>query len=581
MDTAKVQMNLDNPVKAFELDNVAVRLVRTREPLESEEPFDSPDSVVRALSEQMCEFDREVLGIINLDSNMKPINISFVSTGAVDGTLSHPREILKAAFLSNASNIMLIHNHPSGNLMPSTFDVKITDRMMQLCDLVNIPLLDHIIVGGYKDEYFSFSRQDIMPVGNNYFTSNYLNLKFQELTKVQKNQELTDDYNGLMPQMEESKVAYNRDERVKEITEQLENEVQKLFTSEKYKSYLNIMSKFHGYSLNNTLLIASQNPHASLVAGFKAWEKNFDRHVKKGEKSIKILAPCPYTRKVLHEKVNPDTGEIILDKSGNPVKEEREIKLTTFRVVSVFDVSQTEGKELPSISHNLNAEIEDYPLYIEVLKDVSKVPIEFKDIKDGSHGYYNRTTDRITIKSGMSESQTVKTIIHEIAHSILHNDNVMESREKDRRTKEVEAESVAYAVCQHFGIDSSDYSFGYIVGWSAGRELNELKTSLETIRKTASSLITGIEDKLEQLKLNKKVLASEIVIENVTKSVTNELQHSKELMSEALGSTDELLAIYRNDNYGSVIESVMSEVQDNLQCDVRDEEQEYTPSLAM
>ena len=438
IDTVKAQENLDEPEKAFELDNVAVRLVRSREPLVSDEPFSNPDSVVRALSEQMRDFDREVLGIINLDSRMRPINVSFVSAGAVNGTLSHPREILKAAILSNAASMMLIHNHPSGYLIPSKMDVQMTDRMIQLCDMVNIPLMDHIIVGGNKEEYFSFSSQKVLPEADNYFTENYLNLEFT-MQPERQDKELTDDYNGLMPVIEEPQAAYNREDRVKEITQQLEDGIKDMFTSEKYMGYLNTMSKFHGYSLNNTLLIAAQNPQASLVAGFKSWEKNFDRHVKRGEKAIKILAPAPYTRKVLHEKVNPDTGEIILDKNGNPEKEETEIKLTSFRVVSVFDVSQTEGKELPSMAHDLEGNINDYPLYIQALKDASGVPIHFEEIDGDAHGYYNRVTDSIAVKSGMSESQTVKTMIHEIAHSILHNDNAADAGEKNRRTKEVEA----------------------------------------------------------------------------------------------------------------------------------------------
>ena len=553
IDTVKAQENLDEPEKAFELDNVAVRLVRSREPLVSDEPFSNPDSVVRALSEQMRDFDREVLGIINLDSRMRPINVSFVSAGAVNGTLSHPREILKAAILSNAASMMLIHNHPSGYLIPGKMDVQMTDRMIQLCDMVNIPLMDHIIVGGDKEEYFSFSSQKVLPEADNYFTENYLNLEFT-MRPERQDKELPDDYNGLMPVIEEPQAAYNREDRVKEITQQLEDGIKDMFTSEKYMDYLNTMSKFHGYSLNNTLLIAAQNPKASLVAGFKSWEKNFDRHVKRGEKGIKILAPSPYTKKVLQEKVNPDTGEMILDKNGNPVKEETEIKLTSFRVVSVFDVSQTEGKELPSMAHDLQDNIKDYPLYIQALEQVSDVPIAFEEINGSAHGYYSHATDSIAIQSGMSESQTLKTMIHEIAHSILHNDNVADAKEKDRQTKEVEAESVAYTVCKHFGIDSSDYSFGYIAGWSADKELNELKSSLETIRKTSSGLITGIEDKLEKLRLNKEISVSEQPLENVTESVT--LQQSKDMMSAALGSTDELLSAYKNKDSGPVTESV-------------------------
>lgn len=249
----------------------------------------------------------------------------------------------------------------------------------------------------------------------------------------------------------------------------------------------------------------------------------------------------------------------------------------TFRVVSVFDVSQTEGKELPSMAHDLEGNINDYLLYIQALKEASGVPIHFEEIDGDAHGYYNRATDSIAVKSGMSESQTVKTMIHEIAHSILHNDNAADAGEKNRRTKEVEAESVAYTVCKHFGIDTSDYSFGYIAGWSADKELSELKASLETIRKTSSGLITDIEDKLEKLRLDKDMNVSEQASENVTESrplvtesrpnvtesrpnvtesVTSELQHSRDMMMAALGSTGDLLSSYENKASGTVTESV-------------------------
>lgn len=229
----------------------------------------------------------------------------------------------------------------------------------------------------------------------------------------------------------------------------------------------------------------------------------------------------------------------------------------------MFDVSQTEGKELPSMTHDLEGNINDYPLYIQALKEAAGVRIDFKEIDGDAHGYYNRATDSIAVKSGMSESQTLKTMIHEIAHSILHNDNAADAGEKNRSTKEVEAESVAYTVCKHFGIDTSDYSFGYIAGWSADKELSELKASLETIRKTSSGLITDIEDKLEKLRLDKDMnvseQASENVMEshpNVTESVTGELQHSRDMMMAALGSTGDLLSTYENKASGNMTESV-------------------------
>ena len=304
--------------------------------------------------------------------------------------------------------------------------------------------------------------------------------------------------------------AKTEKQKVQEITEKLEQGIKELFESEKYKTYLNTMSKFHNYSFNNTMLIAMQKPDATLVAGFKAWQKNFDRHVKKGEKGIRILAPAPYKIKEEQEKLDPVTGEIMLDKNGMPVTEEVEIKIPAFRVVPVFDVSQTDGKELPDIGVNeLSGSVEDYEDFMQALTEVSPVPITYEDIEGEAKGYFHTTDHRIAIQEGMSQSQTVKTAIHEVAHAKLHdrerNQDIDAVLDKDRNTKEVEAESVAYTVCQHFGIDTSDYSFGYIAGWSSDRDMKELKSSLDTIRKTASELITGIEDRLAELQKNRAV----------------------------------------------------------------------------
>ena len=304
--------------------------------------------------------------------------------------------------------------------------------------------------------------------------------------------------------------AKTEKQKVQEITEKLEQGIKELFESEKYKTYLNTMSKFHNYSFNNTMLIAMQKPDATLVAGFKAWQKNFDRHVKKGEKGIRILAPAPYKIKEEQEKLDPVTGEIMLDKNGIPITEEVEIKIPAFRVVPVFDVSQTDGKELPDIGINeLSGSVEDYEDFMQALTEVSPVPITYEDIDGDAKGYFHTTDHRIAIQEGMSQSQTVKTAIHEVAHAKLHdrerNQEIDTVLDKDRNTKEVEAESVAYTVCQHFGIDTSDYSFGYIAGWSSDRDMKELKSSLDTIRKTASELITGIEDRLAELQKDRAV----------------------------------------------------------------------------
>ena len=297
----------------------------------------------------------------------------------------------------------------------------------------------------------------------------------------------------------------NNAERMKEITDRLEAGIQALFESEQYKAYLTAMSKFHNYSFNNTLLIAMQKPDASLVAGFGKWRDDFERHVKKGEKGIKILAPSPYKVKKQMEKIDPATQKPVIGADGKPVTEEREIEIPVFRVVTVFDVSQTEGKEIPDIAvSELTGSVEQYQDFFAALEKASPVPIAFENIEGGAHGYYHLEEKRIAIDEGMSELQTLKTAIHEIAHAKLHDyehmteladdgETILVPGEKSRNTEEVEAESISYAVCQYYGIETGENSFGYIATWSKGKELKELRASLETINKTASDLITDID----------------------------------------------------------------------------------------
>ncbi len=355
---------------------------------------------------------------------------------------------------------------------------------------------------------------------------------------------------------ENTKVQMTEKQKVKEITDRLEAGLKELFESEKYKSYLSTMSKFHNYSFNNTLLIALQKPEATLVAGYKAWQKNFERHVNKGEKAIRILAPAPYKIKEERDKLDPVTGEMMLDENGMPQKEETEVTIPAFRAVSVFDVSQTDGKPIPELeaqelgemmldengmpqkeetevtipafravsvfdvsqtdgkpipeleAQELLSTVEGYEDFVQALMNVSPVPVSFEEIPGDSKGYFDTVEKRIAVQENMSESQTLKTMVHEVAHSMLHDKEVNQSMDvpaKDRNTKEVEAESVAFTVCQHFGIDTSEYSFGYIAGWSSGRDMKELKNSLDTIRRTASELITGIEGALQELQLNREM----------------------------------------------------------------------------
>ena len=295
-------------------------------------------------------------------------------------------------------------------------------------------------------------------------------------------------------------------QQIKEITDKLEQGIKELFESENYINYLKCMSRFTDYSLNNTLLITMQRPDSSLVAGFRKWNE-FNRYVRKGEKGIKILAPCIYKA----EKEDGDNGT---EKSNKDDAEERVLK--GFRVVHVFDISQTEGEELPTIAHVLDGSVEGYSDFMTALKQISPSPIEFKKVEGSANGYYHLVDKNIVIDTGMSEMMNCKTTIHEIAHAILHNQDDGAEKDIDRHTKEVQAESTAFVVCQYYGLDTSDYSFGYIAGWSSGRDLKELKASLDTIRQTADKIIKDIDYQLDAIKQSKQIQSD--------KSISQDLQ---------------------------------------------------------
>lgn len=296
----------------------------------------------------------------------------------------------------------------------------------------------------------------------------------------------------------------NREEQLKQITEQLEQGVAEIFTSEKYTEYLNTMAKFHNYSFNNTLLIAMQKPEATLVAGYQAWQKKFNRQVKRGEKGIQIIAPAPYKEKQEIEKTDPETGEIVIGEDGQPETEVVERVITRFRVTTVFDVSQTTGEPIPEFEvSELDGDVLIYHDFMEALKMVAPVPIRFIEIDGEAKGFYQLVDKYIAVQPGMSEAQTMKTAVHETVHAVLHDRDQMEAENivKDQLTREVE--SVAYVVCNHFGLDTSEYSFSYIASWSSGKNMKELRASMDTIRKTSADMIGQIEEKLKELQIER------------------------------------------------------------------------------
>jgi len=423
--------------------------------------------------------DKESMVVAFLNTKNRVIDYEQVSIGTINSSVIHPREIFRNAILNKAVSVLICHNHPSGELTPSDEDLAATKALKEAGEMLGIPVVDHIIITGLnRDAVYSFRAHGVL--------------------------EQNAHYDAGISVAEKKGTARDKDKALDEITAKLEEGIQEIFSSGKYADYLKVMSRFHRYSLNNTLLIALQNPEASLVAGYHAWQKRFQRQVLKGEKAIRIIAPVEEKRLVEKEKIDPQTKKPVLDSLGNPVMEEQEVTVKRFRVVPVFDVSQTEGKELPTLAKELQGSVRDYDLMFEALQAVSPVPIEFKAMKAGKDGYYHLKDKKIAIRQGMSEIQTMATAIHEISHAKLHDRDPQQrdstGKEKDQRTQEVEAESVAYAVCQYYGIETADNSFGYLAGWSSDKGLYELKASLQTIRDTASDLIQSIDGKLQELK---------------------------------------------------------------------------------
>ena len=603
----------------YRLNQVAIRLVEMP-PLLSDVPLDGPEAAVKVMADMLKDYDREVVAIVNMQSDGRPINMNIVSMGALDQSIAHPREILKSTILSNAASIMMVHNHPSNKLTPSAEDIATTARIKQLCDLVGVRFLDHIIVGPGKD-YYSFHQRDQIPLSSLKLTRNLGDIELEgfkvaENTAVkEENQakkivtltvaecsefhnlgefheniktvaeaiekfhaippermhgipgigirvadandpedcvemdivtgkridldmlsyvpDIADNWQaqqmiaalihempeaeirGEIPENIQKKVNWleskdKRADELQQITDKLEKGVVDIFQSDKYKQFLDTMAKFPRYSVNNSILIMMQKPDAQLCQSYTGW-KQMGRYVKKGEKGISILAPAPYKIEREQTKLD-DNGKPVFDADGEPVKEKVEVTIRAFKVVKTFDLSQTDGKEIPSIGPSeLTGSIEGYPKLLQALQEISPVPVSFELIDGNAKGFYHQQDKKIVVQDGMSEVQTIKTLLHEMAHQKMHDkDQVPEAKNFTRNSVETEAESVAYVVCQHYGINTSDYSFSYVAGWSKNKETPELKASLDKIRQTAADFITQIDEKLE---LSQKIDKAKIVPE--------------------------------------------------------------------
>ena len=489
---------------ADKLEQVAIRMVE-QPPLYSKEPMNNPDAAIRVMNEFLSQMDRELFCIVNLQADLTPINMNIVSVGSLNEALINPREIFKSAILSNAHSMMLIHNHPSGNLTPSTSDIQTTARMQELGELMGISLVDHIITGR-NGNYYSFRDKGEFPDSRIRFSTRVEEIDltkgmvteaiapYEEITDTKEKDNVRD-----IPTVQTATIPLPvQGKDMDSIMQSLESGVEELFTSNRYQEFLKTMAKFHNYSFNNTMLIAMQRPDATLVTSYKNWQ-SMGRQVMKGEKGITIIAPAPY-KKMKEKEVLDENQRPIMGTDGKPKTEQVEVTVPHFKAVTVFDIAQTSGEPIQTLAPELlTAAVQDFDSFMQAIQKISPVPIRFDEIDGNANGYYHNADKEIVIKKGLSESQTLKTAIHETAHAKLHDKEIMESLgvEKDRLTKEVEAESVAYCVCSSFGLDTSDYSFPYIAGWSSSREMKEMKASMDVIRKTAGEMIDQLTEELE------------------------------------------------------------------------------------
>ena len=489
---------------ADKLEQVAIRMVE-QPPLYSKEPMNNPDAAIRVMNEFLSQMDRELFCIVNLQADLTPINMNIVSVGSLNEALINPREIFKSAILSNAHSMMLIHNHPSGNLTPSTSDIQTTARMQELGELMGISLVDHIITGR-DGNYYSFRDKGEFPDSRIRFSTRVEDIDltkgmvteaiapYEEVTDTKEKDNVRD-----IPTVQTATIPLPvQGKDMDSIMQSLESGVEELFTSNRYQEFLKTMAKFHNYSFNNTMLIAMQRPDATLVTSYKNWQ-SMGRQVVKGEKGITIIAPAPY-KKMKEKEVLDENQRPIMGTDGKPKTEQVEVTVPHFKAVTVFDIAQTSGEPIQTLAPELlTAAVQDFDSFMQAIQKISPVPIRFDEIDGNANGYYHNADKEIVIKKGLSESQTLKTTIHETAHAKLHDKEIMESLgvEKDRLTKEVEAESVAYCVCSSFGLDTSDYSFPYIAGWSSSREMKEMKASMDVIRKTAGEMIDQLTEELE------------------------------------------------------------------------------------
>lgn len=497
----------------YKLREVRIRLEEGRS-LYSDIPMSDPNAAVEVMRKELSGYDREVLCVVNLNTRLQPINFHVVSIGDISQSIASIPNILKTGLMQNAHSIMLLHNHPGGDVTPSQDDIQTTRRVIEACKIMGIGCVDHIIVGGGNGSYFSMREQGTLD-----FADQTISMAAEDILRVGEGTEIMAGGGKHMAEMEVKtgnpdrdstqavknedsqgqrsdgeRPAYpSRKEQLKAITERLEEGVKEYMTNDvQFRKVLEAMSKFHHYSANNVLLIAMQMPEATRVASYTTWKTKFNRQVKRGQKGLSIIAPAPVKQRREREILDSRTGSPILGADGKPKTELVEVTIPRFKVEKVFDLSQTTGEPLPELDvAELTGDAEHFQMFMDALTAISPVPIRFADIDSGAKGYYHTVDKEIVIQKGMSESQTLKTLVHEVSHARLHDRDTMKAEgvSKSAQQKELEAESIAYTVMFHYHMDTSDYSIPYLASWSGSQDTKQLKTCMDTIRKTAGEII--------------------------------------------------------------------------------------------
>ena len=479
-------------MKQYKLREVRIRLEEGRALL-SDVPMSNPEAALEVMRRELSGYDREVLCVVNLNNRMQPVNFHVVSVGDLSQSIAAIPNIMKSGILSNAHGFLLLHNHPSGDVTPSQADILTTRRVIEAGKLIGISCMDHIIVGGGNGTYFSMREQGTVD-----FTDEVISMAAEDILRVGEKTITTTGGKEHMAERDQreqpDRPAYpSRREQLKEITDRLEAGVKEYMTNDvQFKKVLEAMSKFHHYSANNVLLIAMQMPEATRVASYTTWKTKFNRQVMRGQKGLSIIAPAPVKERREREVIDSATGSPVLGADGKPKTEEVEVTIPRFKVEKVFDLSQTIGEPFPELDvPELTGDAENFQMFMDAITAVSPVPIRFAEIDSGAKGYYHTVDKEIVIQKGMSENQTLKTLVHEVSHARLHDRDAMKAEGviKSAQQKELEAESIAYTVMFHYHMDTAGYSIPYLASWSGSQDTKQLKACMDTIRRTAGEII--------------------------------------------------------------------------------------------